>query len=388
MYANGAYGFETAEDMERAFKGEAAAHMYSRSSNPTVENLELRVKAVTGASGVLALSSGMAAIHTTILTLCDAGDNIVTSNHLFGNSWSLFASTLASVGIQARFVNLLNMDEVRKNIDTRTRAIFFETITNPHTEVVDVMSLSKLAKEKQVLLIGDTTMSPLHLFRAREWGINIEIISSSKIISGGGTSIGGLVIDYASFDYSSLPKLREFSRKFGPYAFYAKLRKEVFRNTGSCMSPFNAYLQSLGLESLPLRFERSASSALAVAQFLEAHPAVTSVNYPGLKSSPFNAIATKQFGEKPTSLLSFNLKSREACFSFLNNLKLLKIATNLMDNRTLIMHPGSTIYVEYTQEQRMMMDVPDTLIRLSVGIEEVDDLVEDLSQALPHGLQE
>jgi len=382
IYSNGAFDFETAEDMELAFTGKVAAHMYSRSSNPTSENLELRVKTVTGASGVLAVSSGMAAISTTFLTLCEAGDNIVLSNLVFGNTWSLFASTFASLSIEPRFVDLKNTDDIEKAIDSRTRAIFFETITNPQCEVVDISSLSAITKKHSILLICDSTLTPPHIFKAKDHGVDIEIISSSKIISGGGTSIGGIILDYASYNWNNIPKLKEFYQKFGPMAFYAKLRKEVFRNIGTCMSPFNAYLQSLGMESLPLRYERSSKNALEIAQFLEKHPAVSSVNFPALESSPYYTIATKQFDGIPTSVLSFNLKDREQCFAFLNKLEFISIATNLMDNRTLILHAASSIYSEFSPERRIAMQVPDTLIRISVGIEEVDDLISDLSNAL------
>jgi len=382
IYSNGAFDFDTAEDMELAFTGRLAAHMYSRSSNPTCENLELRVKAVTGAAGVLALSSGMAAISTCFLTLCQAGDNIVLSNLVFGNTWSLFSSTLGAFGLEPRFVDLKNPLEVENAIDSKTRAIFFETVTNPQCEVVDIALLSAIAKRKKILLISDSTLTPPNVFKAKEWGVDIEIISSSKIISGGGTSIGGLIVDYATYDWSQIPKLADFAKKFGPMAFYSKLRKEIFRNTGACMSPFNAYLQSLGLESLPLRFERLTKNAVAIAQFLEKHPAVSSVNFPALESSPYYSLSKKQFGDVPTSMFSFNLKDRDACFQFLNKLEFISIATNMIDNRTLILHAASSIFAEYTPEKRMEMQVPDSLIRISVGIEDIDDLLEDLSQAL------
>lgn len=382
IYANGAYDFETAEDMELAFTGKIAAHMYSRSSNPTVENLELRVKSVTGANGVLALSSGMAAITTTMLTLCQAGDNIILSNLVFGNTWSLFASTLSSFGLEPRFVDLKNPMEIEKNIDSRTRILFFETYTNPQCEVVDIEMLSAVARKNNLVLICDSTLTPPNVFEAKKWGIDIEIVSSSKIMSGGGTSIGGLVIDYASYDWSRIPKLSDFSSKFGTMAFYAKMRKEVFRNTGSCMSPFNAYMQSLGLETMALRFERSTQNAFQLAQYLENHPSIKQVNYPALKSSEYYSVSKKQFGNLPSSMFSFELNDRESCFEFLNKLKFISIATNMMDNRTLILHAASSIFSEYTPEKREEMNVPNTLIRISVGIEDSEDLISDLKQAL------
>ena len=208
------------------------------------------------------------------------------------------------------------------------------------------------------------------------------MISSTKIISGGATSIGGLIVDYGNFNWAKIPKLESFANKFGPYAFNAKLRKEIFRNLGACLSPYHAYLQSVGMETLDLRYKKAAFNCLTVAEFLQQHNRVVSINFPGLKDSVFYEISKKQFGELPGAILTFNLKSKETCFEFLNRLTIIRRATNLSDNKTLIMHPASTIYCEFSTEARTDMGIPDTLIRLSLGIEDTEDLIEDLNNAL------
>lgn len=382
IYSNAAFEFENAEQMENAFLGRQPDHMYSRISNPTVENFEQKIKAITGALSVTALSSGMAAISNVFFTFAEAGDNIITSKHLFGNSFSFFNSTLRAFGVEPRFCDLTDINDIERNIDNKTKALFFETITNPQLEVVDIHQLSLIARNHQLLLIADSTITPFNIFKAKDLGVNIEVISSTKIISGGATSIGGLIVDYGTFDWKSIPKLESLAHKFGPFAFNAKLRKEVFRNLGACLSPFNAYLQSIGLETLDLRYAKAASNCIRMAEFLKQHNRVVSVNFPGLKDSPFYDISKNQFGGLPGAVLSFNLTSKEECYEFLNKLTIIRRATNLFDNKTLIMHPASTIFCEYSKAARDDMGVPDTLIRLSLGIEDIDDLIGDINNAL------
>lgn len=382
IYSNAAFEFGNAEQMENAFMGRQPDHMYSRISNPTVENFEQKINAITGALSVTALSSGMAAISNVFFTFAEAGDNIITSKHLFGNSFSFFNCTLRAFGVEPRFCDLTDINDIEQNIDNNTKALFFETITNPQLEVVDIHQLSLIARNHQLLLIADSTITPFNIFKAKNLGVNIEVISSTKIISGGATSIGGLIVDYGTFDWKAIPKLESLAHKFGPFAFNAKLRKEVFRNLGACLSPFNAYLQSIGLETLDLRYAKAASNCIRMAEFLKQHSRVVSVNFPGLKDSPFYDISKKQFGDLPGAILSFNLTSKEECFGFLNKLTIIRRATNLFDNKTLIMHPASTIFCEFSKEARHDMGVPDTLIRLSLGIEDIDDLIGDINNAL------
>ncbi|MFH1836855.1 MAG: aminotransferase class I/II-fold pyridoxal phosphate-dependent enzyme [Candidatus Omnitrophota bacterium] len=382
VYDNVAFEFKTAEELESAFLGKKPGHMYSRITNPTVEHLEQRLRAVTDAVGVIALSSGMAAISNTIMAIAGSGDNIVTSKHLFGNTYSLFENTLKDWGLETRYTDLTQPGQIEKLIDDKTKAIFFETITNPQLEVVDIKALSKLALEKGILLIADTTLTPPYAFNSGAFGIDIEILSSTKYMSGGATSVGGMIIDNGKYDWSRNTKLRDDVKKYGPFVFINKLRREVYRNLGSCLSPHNAFLQSVGLETLPLRVDVSCRNAGKIAEFLEKSPKVKSVNYPGLESSKYYEIAGKQFGKNPGSLLTFDLGSKEQCFKFMNRLQLIRRATNLQDNRTLILHPASTIFCEYTDKLKAEMNVAETMIRLAVGIEDAEDLISDIKDAL------
>lgn len=381
IYLASAFEFDTAEDIAGAFQGTKPAHAYSRSGNPTVEFFEQRIKEIAGAKAVLACASGMAAITSALLTICKAGDNIITSKYLFGNTYSLFEHSLKPLGIEFRYADFTNMSTVEQLVDVNTRVIFFETITNPQIEVANVAHLSAIAQKAGAILISDATLTPPGIFDAGALGIDISVLSCTKFISGGGTVIGGLVIDHGSFDWSKNPSLVNFN-KLGELAFYTRLKKEIFRNTGGCMSPMAAYMLSIGIETLSLRITKSVENTLAVAKWLAANPKVEKVNYPGLEKDPYYKIAQKQFGNLPGGLLSFELPSKEACFRFLNKLQLLKRATNMNDNKTLIIHPSSTIYSEYTPDLIQQMGVSDKLIRLSVGIEDVDDIIGDLSYAM------
>lgn len=382
VYDDVAFESKTAEDLELAFSGRRQAHMYSRISNPTVEHFEQKVKAMSDALGVVALASGMAAISNTLLTIAKAGDNIITTKYLFGNTYSLFEQTLKAWGLEIRYVDLTKPLDIERSIDKKTKAIFFETITNPQLEVADVLSLSKVAKKSGILLIADSTMTPPYIFQARDHGVDIEVISSTKWISGGATSVGGLIIDYGTYNWKKNDKLKGDAVKYGPFAFISRLRREVYRNIGACLSAHNAYLQSLGLETLPLRIDAACANTQRIAQFLKKAKSVKSVNYPGLKDSPFYKIAFKQFGEKAGAVLTFNLRSKSECFKFLDNLKLIRRATNLQDNRSLALHPASTIFCEYDDKLKQEMGVTQALIRLSVGIEDYHDLIADIKQAL------
>ncbi len=382
VYHTAAYEFNSAEEMEAAFCGRTTDHTYSRITNPTVHYFEKRIRELTGALGVTALNSGMAAISNTIISIARSGDNIVTSPHLFGNTYSLFKSTLHDLGVETRFVDLTNPDAVKESIDHRTCALFLEIITNPQLEVADLKQLSAIAREAGVPLIADTTIIPVHIFKGQQFGIDIEIVSSTKYISGGATSLGGLILDHGTFDWSRSAKLAEMSKQFGKNTFTAKLRKEVHRNLGAYMTPQVAYMQTLGLETLALRYQRQASNCLKLAELLQSCPDICSVNYTGLKDNPYYELSKEQFGAFPGAMFTFDLASKEACFRFMNRLRLIRRATNLFDNKTLAIHPASTIYGPFTPEQRAAMNVSDRTIRLSVGIEAYKDLYNDILQAL------
>ena len=382
IYDAAAFELPNSESLESAFNGSVPAHVYTRSSNPTVEYLEKVIKDITDAKGVIAVSSGMAAISNVMMAIATSGKNIITSKYIFGNTYSLFSSTLPSYNINFKFTDLTNCKAIENEIDENTIAIFYETLTNPQLEVADTRILSEVAKKNNLLLIADTTLTPPYIFNSKIYNVDVEIISCTKYISGGGTSIGGLIIDNGVFDWNKIEKLKPFADKFKDMAFIAKLKKEVYRNLGACLSPDNAYLQILGLETMPLRIDRSCSNALELAKWLEKHPKVKQVNYPGLKSSQFNKIAKAQFGNLYGGILTFDLESKEQCFNFMDKLELIRRATNMNDNKSLIIHPASTIYVEFKDENLEDLGVRDTMMRLSVGIEDVEDLKEDIKQAL------
>ena len=382
IYETVAYDFNSAEDIAANFRGELPAHVYSRASNPTVEYFEHKMKALTGAHQVLAVASGMSAISTTILALCKNGDNIVSGNHLFAHSYALFDQTLRNYGLETRFVDTTDEEAVEALIDENTRAIYFETVTNPQLEIADIAKLSALAKKYNILLIADSTVTPPVVFSARLQGVDIEVMSTTKHISGGATSFGGVILDHGTYDWSLNPNLKPLVDKFGKDTFIARLRKNYYRNTGGAMTAHTAHFQILGLDMLELRFERSYQNCMKLGEFLKNHPKVNEVTYPGLVGAENYSLAARQFEGKPGTILTFDLESEEACFAFMNQLQVIRRATNLNDNKSLIIHPWSTIYVEFSEEERLAMKIKPTAMRLSVGIEAADDLIEDIEQAL------
>lgn len=382
IYDSVSYEFESAEAIEDAFRGRKPAHSYSRISNPTVADLERKYNLLTGGLGTIALSSGMAAISNTILNICRSGENIITSKYLFGNTYSLFEETLKGWGLEVKYVDLFDLKAVEAAIDDNTRAIYLETITNPQLAIFDIEGIVEIAGAKKVLTMLDSTLTPPYIFNGKRAGINIEVISSTKYISGGATSVGGLITDYGNYDASTIPALEGFYKKFGPMAFLNRLRKATYRNLGACLSANSAYLQSLGLETLALRIERSSGNALELATFLKGHSKVVDVNYPGLPGSRYHENALKLFNGFYGGLLTFELESREACFDFINRLQIIRRATNLNDNKSLIIHPASTIYSEFSDAEKAELGVSEKMIRLSVGIEDVEDLIEEIDSKL------
>ena len=381
LYASSAFEFETAEDLEAAFKGTKPAHIYSRSGNPTVELLELRIKSITNSTGVVAFASGMAAISSIILAICKTGDNIITTRKLFGNTYSLFENTLSAFGIGFKYADFAKPEEVKALIDENTRMLFSETINNPQLEVIDVTLIAKIAKDHNIIFCADTTLTPPCAFDAGANGIDISVFSSTKYISSGAATVGGIVVDHGSGNWQANTKLFPLFQQFGQLAFFSKLKKEILRNMGACMSPFNAYLQLLGSETMSLRFTKMSENAIEISEWLEQNPRIKRVSYPGLKSSPFYSLGQKYFKELG-GLVTFDLSSKEECYRFMNKLKLVKRATNLNDNKSLIIHPASTICAEYTQEIVAAMEVRDTMMRISIGIEDAADIIDDIKQAL------
>ena len=365
IYNAVAFEFDNAKVMADAFCGHIDAPDYSRVENPTVTNLEQRIKALTGAENVIALNSGMAAISNTLFSVVEQGKNVITSRHLFGNTYSLLTSTLSRLGVEARLCDLTDVEAVERLIDDKTCCLFLEIMTNPQLEVVDVRALTSIAHQHGIPVIDDTTLIPFTQFSAKDLGIDLEVVSSTKYISGGATSLGGLVIDYGTF-----PSIGK------------RLLNEMLFNLGAYMTPQVAYMQTLGLETLDVRYRAQAGNALELAQRLRTLKPIHKVNYVGLEDNPYHQLAVSQYGETAGAMVTIDLESQEACFRMLDNLKLIHRATNLFDNRTLAIHPASTIFGLFTAEERAAMDVKDTTIRLSIGLESVDDLFDDIKQAL------
>ena len=368
VYHSCAYEFADATVMADAFCGRIEEPDYSRVMNPTVTFLEQKVKAITEAERVTALSSGMAAISNTLLSLVEAGRNVVTSRHMFGNTFSLLTNTLPRLGVKAHLCDLTNLDEVEKAVDDDTCCIFLETITNPQLEVADLPALARIAHSHGIPLVADTTVIPFTEFSAKALGVDIEVVSTTKYLSGGATTIGGMVIDYGGHP--------EFARR---------LHDEMLFNLGAYMTPHVAYMQNLGLENLKARYTMQSANTIELAERLKTLPGIRAVNYVGLPENRFHEIAMRQFGGTAGCMFTIDLDSKVACFRFINRLKLIRRATNLFDNRTLAIHPASTIFGPFSDEQRRAMDVLDTTIRISVGLESVDDLFEDFRQALDEG---
>ncbi len=376
------FELESAEEMEAAFFGRRNVHAYTRITNPTIEDFEQRIKQVTGAFAVNALSSGMAAITNAILTVVGTGDNLLASKLLFGDTYSFFKETLAELGIEVRFIDPLDPKGCETLIDAHTRALYVETISNPLLAVPDIKAFSALAQKYNLVFIADTTMTPPYLFNSKEFGVDIEVVSATKAISGGATVLGGLIIDNGTYDWQNNRILAPYAKKFGPFSLTAKIRKQIGRYLGGCLAPHNAYLLSLGLETLALRMERACSNALYIAEHLDAKQEIAKVHYPGLKKSRFYDIAQKQFHRFPGCVVSFELGSRKDCFSFINALQVIRRSTNLHDNKTLCIHAGSTIMAQLSEQEKQSAGVNDSLIRLSVGIEDKEDIIQDIDQAL------
>ncbi len=381
IYAGVAFHFKSAEDLEDAFAYRKPAHAYSRVTNPTVELFEHKMNSLENGRGALAVASGMAAISNVFLNLVRRGENVVSTHSLFGNTYSFFKNTLKNFGIETRFVDIHDFSQVRDAIDRKTRTVFLETISNPSMSVPDIGEIAEISHKKGVAVVVDGTVTTPYLFKGKDFGVDVVVHSSTKLISGGATSIGGVIVDLGNCTWAGYPSLENY-KKMGGLAFLVRLRKELYRDIGACMAPQAAYLQSLGLETLSLRVDKVCRNTQKIAEYLAENSKIKSVNYPGLADSPFHHLAQKQFNRRSGGVLSFELTDKPTCFRFLNQLKIIKRATNLGDNTSLILHPASTIFHEYTLSEKELMGVTEGLIRLSVGIEDIEDLIGDIQQAL------
>jgi len=378
------FAYETAEGLEDVFRGRAVGQVYTRLGNPTTEALERRLAILEGGGAAIATASGMAAITTAVLTILRAGDEILSSSSLFGGTFSLFRDTLSNYGITARFVDPLDLDGFRSAINERTRLLFVETIGNPKLDVPDVPALARIAHGAGIPIMVDSTVSTPYLASGAQLEADILAYSTSKYINGTGTTIGGAIIDRGVFDWNSpkFPHFEPFHKKYRAFAFTARARKLVHKDVGACAAPFNSYLLTEGIQTLALRMDRHCSSALELAQFLNDHPKVAWVSYPGLKDSPQYAVATRLYGGRYGGLLTFGTGDKSSAFKVINGLKLARNLANIGDAKTLVIHPASTICADYNAEEKALMGVTEDLIRVSVGIEDCRDIIEDFKQAL------
>lgn len=370
--------------MEAVFAGREAGYVYSRIGNPTLVGLERRLAVREDGLGAVACASGMAAISATVLGLAGQGDEIISGNSIFGGTYSLFTNLLKRCGIRTVFVESTDINAYRDAIGERTKLIFVETVGNPKLDVPDIAALANVAKEKNVVFVVDNTVTTPLLLQPKKLGADIVIHSTSKFINGHGNAIGGIIVDCGTFDWSSprYSQLSPFYKRAGNMAFLAYLRNQICRDLGGCLSPFNAFLMSIGIESPGVRMERHCANAMRVVGFLAEDQRVREVRYPGLSSHPNHAVAQQQFAGRYGALLTLKLESKAQCFKFINGLKRAQNLANLGDAKTLVIHPASTFCRDLTEEQRQAVGVSDELVRFSIGIEHADDIISDLDNAL------
>lgn len=382
IYQSSAFAKESAEQIEKVFHNEAPGYAYSRISNPTIAAFENRITYLEGGIGSVATSSGMSAISVALLNILQSGDEIISMTSVFGGTLDLLRS-LKSYGITTRFVDEITEETLSANVTNKTKAIFAETIGNPKLNVLDIKKCADLIHAHNLPFILDNTSATVYLVKSIDHGADIVINSSSKYINGSSNSIGGVITDSGNFLWTKekYPWVKDYER-LGKFAFIAKLRNDTFRNIGACQSPFNAYLNTLGLETLSLRMERCCRNAYQLAEALENLDGVREVNYPLLKSSPYYETAMKQFSGKGGGIFTIRLFTKERAFAFINKLQFAYNLTNIGDTKTLVVHPASTIYAHSDEEARISAGVYNDTVRVSVGIEDIEDLKADFISAL------
>lgn len=395
IYQTSSYVFDNVEHGANLFALKESGNIYTRIMNPTWDVFEKRMAALEGGVGALALASGQAAITYSILTIAGAGDEIVSASTLYGGTHNLFAHTLEKLGIHTVFVNPDDPESFRQAINEKTKAVFIESIGNPGTNLIDIQAVADIAHENNLPLIIDNTFGTPYLIRPIEYGADIVIHSATKFIGGHGTSVGGVIVDSGKFnwlDNERFPDLNSpdpsynglvYARDVGEAAFITKARVQILRDTGACLSPFNAFLFIQGLETLSLRVERHVSNAVKVAEFLQDHPAVAWVNYPGLEGNKYNDLAKKYFPKGVGSIFTFGIKGGlEEGKKFIESLEVFSLLANVADAKSLVIHPASTTHSQMNEEELKAAGATTDLIRLSIGLEDVDDIIYDLDQAL------
>ncbi|OIQ60288.1 methionine gamma-lyase [Moorella thermoacetica] len=394
IYQTTSYVFRDADHAAALFGLREAGNIYTRIMNPTTDVFEKRVAALEGGVGALATASGQAAITLAVANIATAGQEIVASTRLYGGTFSLFNSTLPKFGIQTRFVDSDEPEDFRAAITDRTRALYVEILGNPKLDVPDLEGLATVAHEAGIPLIVDNTFATPYLCRPFEFGADIVVHSATKFIGGHGTSIGGIIVDSGKFNWDNgkFPGLVEpdpsyhglsYVQSFGPAAYIVKARVQLLRDMGPALSPFNAFLFLQGLETLHLRMERHVQNAARIAGWLAGHPAVAWVGYPGLPGHPSYERAQKYLPQGAGAILTFGIKGgKEAGKKFINSLKLFSLLANVGDAHSLVIHPASTTHQQLTPEEQLASGVTEDLVRLSIGLEDVEDLIADLDQAL------
>lgn len=395
IYQTTSYLFQDADHAGRLFALQEFGNIYTRIMNPTTDVFEKRVAALEGGAAALATASGQAAETLTVTTLAQAGEEIVSTTSLYGGTYNLFHYTLPKLGIHVKFVDADDFEGLRKAINDKTRAVYTETLGNPKLDIADVEKLASVAREHKLPLIIDNTSASPALLRPIEWGADIVVNSATKFLGGHGTAIGGVIVDAGKFDWAASGRFKAFTEPdpsyhglrywdtFGPLSFILKARIEGLRDTGAALSPFNAFLILQGIETLHLRMERHSANALAVAQHLERHPGVEWVNYPGLASSRYAARAKKYLPNGAGALVTFGIKGGyDAGKTFINTLELFSLLANIGDAKSLVIHPASTTHQQLSTEEQAATGVTPEMVRLSVGIEDIRDILADIDQAI------
>jgi len=395
IYQTSSYLFDDTEHASNVFALKEAGNIYTRLGNPTTDVLEKRVAMLEGGIGALATASGASAIMYAIMNIAKSGDEIVSSTALYGGTHAFFASTLERFGIKTIFVNSDKAEDFDKAVTEKTKLIFAETVPNPKFDVLDIENLAKVAHKHNIPLIVDNTIPTPYLLRPIKFGADIVIHSATKFLGGHGTSLGGVIVDSGNFDWEKSGKFSEFSEPdpnyngikytetFGKAAYIVKARTQLLRDTGACISPFNSFLIIQGIETLHLRMREHSANALKVAEFLENNENVSWVNYPGLKSSKNYELAQKYLPQGQGAMIGFGIKGGKAAGTkFIDNVKLLSHLANIGDAKSLVIHPASTTHAQLSEQERLESGVGEDFIRLSIGLEDVEDIIADIEQAL------
>ncbi|HEY5560758.1 MAG TPA: O-acetylhomoserine aminocarboxypropyltransferase/cysteine synthase family protein [Clostridiaceae bacterium] len=395
IYQSTTYRYKSTEQVAKLFDLAEAGHMYSRISNPTVEALENKIAALEGGVGALCTSSGQSATLIAILNLCKNGDHLISSSTIYGGTFNLFSITIKRMGIEVTFIDQdSSEEEIQKAFKPTTKAIFGEIIANPKISVLDLEKFARIAHKNEVPFVVDSTFATPILCRPIEFGADIVIHSTTKYMDGHAVSIGGVIVDSGNFswDNGKFPDFTEpdesyhgliFNKDFGRAAYITRARVVFMRDMGNCMSPNNAFLTNLGIETLHLRMERHSENALKVAKFLKGNPNIISVSYPGLEGDKYYSLSKKYFPKGSSGVIAFRIKGgKENAIKFMDKLKLASIVVHVADVRTLVLHPASSTHRQMNEEQLLKAGIEPDLIRLSVGIENVEDIIEDLKTAL------